>query len=73
MCYLQVLMHTHRHLIQVQILNQSDLGAFSYKIDTSFFLFFSFERILHLFLEPLYMLCTSLHAKTPILDLGQNS
>src|SRR6266568_3555654 len=42
MYYLQVVMHTRRHLIQVKILNQSNPGAFSYKIYTSFFFFFFF-------------------------------
>ena len=47
MCYLQVFMHTCRHLILVKILYQSDLVAFWckvgtswYKIGTSFFFFF---------------------------------
>ena len=36
MCYPHVFMHTSRHLIQFKILDQSDLGAFSYKNYLSF-------------------------------------
>ena len=36
MRYLHVFMHTSRHLIQFKILDQSDLGAFSYKNYMSF-------------------------------------
>ena len=39
MCYVQVFMHTHRHLTQVKIRGQFDPVAFRYKIGTSFFIF----------------------------------
>src|SRR6266568_652465 len=42
MSHLQVLMHTRRHFIQVEILDQSGPRAFSYKIDKSLFFFFFF-------------------------------
>ena len=68
-----LVMHTRRHLIQVKIHDQSDPGAFSYKIDMSFFFFFTFQKILNFFIGPHNLLCTSFHAKTTILYSGQNS
>src|SRR6266702_1462454 len=56
MYYLHVVMHIRRHLIQVKTHDQSDPGAFSYKIDRRFFFFlffffFFFFFFLFLFLK----------------------
>ena len=54
-CYLQVLMQKRRYLIQVKILDQSDPGAFSYRIDTSFFFSLLSNEIFICFLDPLML------------------
>ena len=47
--------------------------AFSYKFYPSFFIYLFFNRIFHLYLRPLNILCTSFRAKMATLHLGRNS